>query len=54
MLGVIRFYCEPDPRLPEHKRPADRVPVIDCAPHEAKSMKRRLVRQGYAVLLQPL
>ena len=54
MVGAIRLYIEPNDRLPESMRPADRVPVIDCAPHEARDLKRRLVRQGYSVILQPL
>jgi len=35
-------------------RPADRVPIIDCAPDQAAALKRRLIRQGYNVIAVPL
>jgi hypothetical protein len=54
VVGVIRLYLEPSDKLPESMRPADRVPIIDCDPDQARDLKRRLIRQGYSVIAVPL
>jgi hypothetical protein len=53
-VGVVRLYLEPSDRLPASMQPQGFVPIIDCNPHEARDLKRRLVRQGYSVIAVPL
>lgn len=54
VLGVIRLYVESREDIPESQRPAVTVPVIDCHPHEAAALKRRLQRRGYVVHAVPI
>lgn len=54
MLGVVRLYLEVKESVPEQHRPSIATPVIDCEPHEAATLKRRLQRQGYTVYAVPL
>jgi hypothetical protein len=54
VLGVTRLYLEPNDKLPPSMRPESFVPVIDCAPEQARELQRRLRRQGYDVIAVPL
>jgi len=54
VVGVVRLYLEPSEKLPLSMRPADRMPIIDCNPEEARDLRRRLIRQGYSVTAVPL
>lgn len=54
MVGVVRLYVEPNPRLPEHMRPDECQPVIDCCPTQARQVRRDLLRKGYSVVSVPI
>jgi hypothetical protein len=54
VVGVVRLYLEPSEKLPASMRPHSFVPIIDCAPEQARDLKRRLIRQGYSVIAVPL
>ncbi len=54
MVGCIRLYLEPRPDLPDHMRPSDFIPVIDCNPEQARDLRRRFQRQGYIVHAFPI
>ena len=54
-MGAVRLYLDLDEqKVPLSMRPESYVPVIDCNPHEARDLRRRLVRQGYSVIAVPL
>jgi hypothetical protein len=46
---VVRLYLEHRDDVPEQHRAPIRTPIIDCEPHEAAALKRRLQRLGYSV-----
>jgi len=54
VMSCVRLYLEPSDKLPPSMRPASFVPIIDCAPEQARDLKRRLIRQGYSVTAVPL
>ena len=54
VVGVIRLYLEPNEKLPPSMRPQSFVPIVDCAPEQARDLKRRLTRAGYSVIAVPL
>jgi len=51
---MIRLYLEPSEKLPVSMQPQSFVPIIDCEPHDARDLKRRLIRAGYTVVAVPL
>ena len=54
-MGVVRLYLELDEhKVPPSMRPGDYTPIIDVAPHSARELRRRLIRQGYSVIAVPL
>ena len=54
-MGAVRLYLDLDEqKVPPSMRPESYVPVIDCAPHEARDLRRRLTRAGYTVVAVPL
>jgi hypothetical protein len=54
VVGVVRLYLEPSEKLPASMRPQSFVPIVDCAPEQARDLKRRLIRAGYTVIAVPL
>ena len=54
MVGVVRMYLDPRPEWPAHMRSTEYPPVIDCAPEDAKDVRRFYQRQGFQVLAFPI
>ena len=54
-MGAVRLYIDIDEgKTPPVQEPHRYSPVIDCAPYEARDLRRRLTRAGYTVVAVPL
>ncbi|MFZ9619960.1 MAG: hypothetical protein ACO289_02055 [Prochlorococcaceae cyanobacterium] len=54
MVGCIRLYLEPNPRVPEQHRTQEAPAVVHVMPEEARAEARRWRRAGYVVMMVAL
>lgn len=54
MVGCIRLYLEPNPRVPEQHRVEGVPAVVDVMPEQVRAEARRWRRAGYVVMMVAL
>jgi len=54
MVGCIRLYLEPNPRVPDQHRTKPAPAVVEVDPERARAEARRWRRAGYVVMMVAL